>query len=319
MHDGRAREQPPQQGGDGTRTTRPALTPAAAARPSPSSTRRPSRWSTISTARSRPSRCRNTPSCPRSTPTRKPSGPRATALAKEHAADPLITYMHLLYKKAKERNVRIDRGDLVAQGKHVEMYPGVEGWFDAIGGYVKEHAQSHGVVLRHYLISSGLTEIIEGTSIYKRFHNVFASRILVRGLRPALPQARHHRHRQDAVPVPHQQGRGGPGREHQPAHARGRAADPVRQHDLLRRRRHRRAVDGGDAQERRPCGRRLSLRPGQGQGQVRRPVQGRPLRFLRARRLPHAAPTSSSAPACCSTACWPTSACRRRCGAWGGG
>jgi hypothetical protein len=96
-------------------------------------------------------------------------------LAKEHAADPLITYMHLLYKKAKERNVRIDRGDLVAQGKHVELYPGVEVWFDAIGAYVKEHAQSHGVALRHYLISSGLTEIIEGTSIYKRFHNVFAS------------------------------------------------------------------------------------------------------------------------------------------------
>ncbi|MEZ0301748.1 MAG: HAD family hydrolase [Hyphomicrobiaceae bacterium] len=96
-------------------------------------------------------------------------------LAKEHAADPLITYMHLLYKKAKERNIRIDRRDLVAQGRHVEMYPGVEAWFDAIGGYVKEHAQSHGVVLRHYLISSGLTEIIEGTSIYKRFHNVFAS------------------------------------------------------------------------------------------------------------------------------------------------
>ena len=96
-------------------------------------------------------------------------------LAKEHAADPLITYMHLLYKKAKEKNVRIDRGDLVAQGKHVELYPGVEAWFDAIGAYVKEHAQSHGVALRHYLISSGLTEIIEGTSIYKRFHNVFAS------------------------------------------------------------------------------------------------------------------------------------------------
>ena len=45
--------------------------------------------------------------------------------------------------------------------------------------------------------------------------------ILVRRLRPALPQARHHRHRQDAVPVPHQQGRRGPRREHQPAHARG--------------------------------------------------------------------------------------------------
>jgi hypothetical protein len=96
-------------------------------------------------------------------------------LAKAHAADPLITYMHLLYKKAKERNVRIDRSDLVAQGKHVELFPGVEEWFDAIGDYVKSHAQSHGVALRHYLISSGLTEIIEGTSIRKRFHNVFAS------------------------------------------------------------------------------------------------------------------------------------------------
>jgi haloacid dehalogenase-like hydrolase len=31
------------------------------------------------------------------------------------------------------------------------------------------------VAVRHYLVSSGLTEIIEGTSIYKKFHNVFAS------------------------------------------------------------------------------------------------------------------------------------------------
>ena len=197
------------------------MTPAAAARPSPSSTRRPSRWSTTSTARCRPSRCRNTPSCPRSTPTRKPSGPRATALAKEHAADPLITYMHLLYKKAKERNVRIDRRDLVAQGRHVELYPGVEGWFDAIGGYVKEHAQSHGVALRHYLDLVGPHRDHRGHLDLQALPQRVRLRILVRGLRPALPQARHHRHRQDAVPVPHQQGRRGPGRKHQPAHARG--------------------------------------------------------------------------------------------------
>ena len=35
----------------------------------------------------------------------------------------LITYMHLLYKKAKEKGVRIDRDDLVAQGKAVEYFP----------------------------------------------------------------------------------------------------------------------------------------------------------------------------------------------------
>jgi hypothetical protein len=99
----------------------------------------------------------------------------SNAFAKRTQADPLITYMHLMYQKAKAKGVRIDRRDLVEQGRHVELYPGVDGWFDAIGHYVKTHAQSHGVALRHYLVSSGLSEIIEGTTIRKRFHNVFAS------------------------------------------------------------------------------------------------------------------------------------------------
>src|SRR5581483_3584357 len=99
----------------------------------------------------------------------------SNARAKKDNADPLSTYMRLLYEKAKARKVGIDRGALVAQGRRVEFYPGVEAWFDAVAAYVKSHAQSHGVQLRHYLISSGLSEIVEGTSIYKRFHNVFAS------------------------------------------------------------------------------------------------------------------------------------------------
>ncbi len=96
-------------------------------------------------------------------------------LSKAQGADPLITYMHLMYKKAKERNVRIDREDLVALGRDVELFPGVESWFDDIETYVKLRTESQGVTLRHYLVSSGLTEIIEGTSIRPRFHNVFAS------------------------------------------------------------------------------------------------------------------------------------------------
>ena len=96
-------------------------------------------------------------------------------LSKAQGADPLITYMHLMYKKAKERNVLIDREDLVALVRDVELFPGVESWFTDIEDYVKLRAESHGVTLRHYLVSSGLTEIIEGTSIRSRFHNVFAS------------------------------------------------------------------------------------------------------------------------------------------------
>jgi hypothetical protein len=98
-----------------------------------------------------------------------------TRVAREERADALITYMHLMYKKAKEKGLRIDRSDLVAQGADVALYPGVDAWFGEIAEYVKSHAESHGITLKHYLVSSGLTEIIEGTSIYKNFANVFAS------------------------------------------------------------------------------------------------------------------------------------------------
>ena len=98
-----------------------------------------------------------------------------TRVAKAERADPLITYMHLMYKKAKEKGLRVDRKDLVAQGRDVELYAGVETWFGEIEKYVAKHAASDGITIKHYLVSSGLTEIIEGTKIYKHFANVFAS------------------------------------------------------------------------------------------------------------------------------------------------
>jgi hypothetical protein len=96
-------------------------------------------------------------------------------IAREQGADVLITYMHLMYKKAKAKGVRIDRDDLVKQGRDITFYPGVETWFDEIARYAAQKSAGHGVTLRHYLISSGLTEMVEGTSIYSKFHNVFAS------------------------------------------------------------------------------------------------------------------------------------------------
>ena len=97
--------------------------------------------------------------------------------AAEHEADPMHIYMHLMYKKAKEAGVRIDREDLVALGDQVELFPGVATWFKDIADYVGLRAET-GIELRHYLISSGLREIVEGTEIYSNFHNVFASEYL---------------------------------------------------------------------------------------------------------------------------------------------
>ena len=66
----------------------------------------------------------------------------ANQVARREGADPLITYMHLIYKKAKAAGVRIDREDLVAQGRDVELFPGVEDWFDAIGEYTRIRSES---------------------------------------------------------------------------------------------------------------------------------------------------------------------------------
>ena len=99
----------------------------------------------------------------------------ANTTARAHGADPLITYMHLMYKKAKARGIRIDREDLVELGRAVELFPGVDEWFGEIADYIAIRTESQGVTLRHYLISSGLVEIIEGTRIFPHFHNVFAS------------------------------------------------------------------------------------------------------------------------------------------------
>ena len=136
-------------------------------RPRRTSTRRPSRSSTTSTARCRRGPCRNTRSCRRSARTPRRSGPRPTARARAQGADALITYMHLMYKKAKARGVRIDRDDLVAPGPR-------RGAVRRRRGMVRRHrrlrearAETHGVTLRHYLVSSGLTEIIEGTRIFR--------------------------------------------------------------------------------------------------------------------------------------------------------
>lgn len=98
-----------------------------------------------------------------------------TRIARAESADPLITYMHLMYKKAKEKGLRIDRKDLVAQGKDVELFPGVKTWFGDIERYAAKHAGAGELTIKHYLVSSGLAEIIEGTPVAKNFARVFAS------------------------------------------------------------------------------------------------------------------------------------------------
>lgn len=98
----------------------------------------------------------------------------STALTKAKKMDAILGYMYLMIEKAHAAKVSIHRDEFVKMGKDLEFFPGVEDWFDRINHIGKEL----GITVEHYIISSGLHEIIEGSSIYNKFKEVFACEYL---------------------------------------------------------------------------------------------------------------------------------------------
>lgn len=95
----------------------------------------------------------------------------AKALAKAHEMDEILAYMELTLDKCRARNMSVQRQTFVNFGKSLTFFDGVESWFSRINAFGK----SLGVSVTHYVISSGLREMIEGTSIRREFTQVFAS------------------------------------------------------------------------------------------------------------------------------------------------
>lgn len=94
----------------------------------------------------------------------------ANALSKEKGMDGILAYMFVMLEKARMAHVPIQREAFVRMGKDLEFFPGVEQWF----GHINRVGKACGVNVEHYIISSGLHEIIEGSSICKEFRKVFA-------------------------------------------------------------------------------------------------------------------------------------------------
>ncbi len=92
--------------------------------------------------------------------------------AKDHNMDTILSYMTLMIEKCKEsKKVKYTKTDMIAYGKTIEMFEGVLTWFDRINVYAKEK----GFKPTHYIVSSGIKEMIEGTSISKKFDRIYAS------------------------------------------------------------------------------------------------------------------------------------------------
>lgn len=99
---------------------------------------------------------------------------KTAELASEQQMDSVLTYMYCMIKQSERIGKPFTRDELVESGKHIEYLPGVENWFERINRYGEEA----GVSIEHYVLSSGLKEIIDGTSIAKFFKKIFASEFL---------------------------------------------------------------------------------------------------------------------------------------------
>lgn len=93
-------------------------------------------------------------------------------LATKNEMDGNSAYMLKMVKEA-EGNLVFTRRALEDYGSRVALFDGVDTWFERI----REYGRTHGVIVEHYIISSGLKEMIEGTCVARAgaFERIYAS------------------------------------------------------------------------------------------------------------------------------------------------
>ena len=97
---------------------------------------------------------------------------RVNATAAELGGDQILVYMHEMVKAARREDVRFRREDIARHGAQIHFFPGVaDGWFERITSF----GADRGVNVQHFIISSGLKEMIEACAVGTAFEAVFAS------------------------------------------------------------------------------------------------------------------------------------------------
>jgi len=92
-------------------------------------------------------------------------------LAKAQHGDEILIYMGHMLRKADQAGVSVKSEAIEKFGEGIELFEGVEDWF----GRLNEYGRQKEVNVQHFIISSGLREMIRGTKIGKHFAEVFAS------------------------------------------------------------------------------------------------------------------------------------------------
>ena len=95
-------------------------------------------------------------------------------LAVENLMDNNLAWMYELIKYSKFKGKSLRKEYFNEIGNDVKLYPGVDSWFENVNAYAAER----GIEVEHYIISSGLKEIIEGSRIGPYITRVYASSYL---------------------------------------------------------------------------------------------------------------------------------------------
>ena len=99
---------------------------------------------------------------------------KTTELINKEKMDKILGYMYMMLKEAKENELSINKNYLNSLGKDINFFPGVLTWFER----VNEYGKKIGLKIEHYIVSSGLREIIRGTPISKYFKEIYACEFL---------------------------------------------------------------------------------------------------------------------------------------------
>lgn len=94
----------------------------------------------------------------------------SNGLAEQNGMDQNLAYMFTMMKTA-HGNFIFNKKSLNDYGAKVTLFPGVDNWFDRI----RKYGDEKGVIVEHYIISSGLKEMIEGTRVADEFEKIYAS------------------------------------------------------------------------------------------------------------------------------------------------
>lgn len=95
-----------------------------------------------------------------------------TAFTRQNNMDPISAYLYLLAYKFRSQDIPLRKEMFEPLGKTIELFKGVDTWFERINAF----GQLLGLEVEHYIISSGMQEIIQSTAIADKFRHIYACR-----------------------------------------------------------------------------------------------------------------------------------------------